>query len=62
MYYGICPYRSTDTYSAVVYIHIQYVVTGTTWTFVYKEVAIYACVAAKPTGVTRKVYCSLTIF
>ena len=43
------------------YIHV-YMVTGTMWTFVYKEVAICACAAVKLTGISLKFTCFLMIF
>ena len=58
-----CASASTGVhiYNTVEYTHNT--VTGTAWTFVYKEVPICACVAAKQfDGISPKFYCFLMIF
>ncbi len=43
-------------------VYIIFMVTGSTWTFVYKEVAICAYAPAKRTRISLEFYCLLTIF
>ena len=47
--------------TAVVYTH-TFIVTGTTWTFVYKEEVICICAAAKQTEILLESYCFLPSF
>ncbi len=54
-------YFDSEAYRQQWYIRI-FKVTGPTWTFVYKEVAICAYAAAKRTRILLELYCFLKIF